>query len=67
MTDILYYCTKHKLDIVCHECVRAKYRRYDKLLEFVKGIIDDWKCDPNHAVNLLSEIGEYHVRHSKRS
>jgi hypothetical protein len=34
------------------------HEKYQKVLEFIKQIVKDWECDPNHAQQLLKEIGE---------
>lgn len=57
---------EHKLDIVCLQCVINKYDQYDKLLAFVKEIIqvgktNCWTCgawEYDDAVKLLKQIGE---------
>ena len=30
--------------------------RYDILHDFVKRIVKDWACDPNHASAILAEV-----------
>lgn len=36
MTESIYKCEDHRLDLVCRGCVKAWIARHDKLLEFVK-------------------------------
>lgn len=43
----------HHLDLVCTACVLEKYKKYDKLLQFVKSL-----HNAQHAQQLLKEIGE---------
>lgn len=58
MTDSIYKCENHSLDLVCRGCMKAWIARHDKMLEFVKEIVKYWECDPRHAEQLLKEIGE---------
>ena len=45
-----------------HELIKANNaygklsERFELLHNFVKQIIKDWECDPNHAESILSEL-----------
>jgi len=53
-----YKCENHKLDIICLGCVKVWIARHNKMLEFIMNIVECWECDPNHAKELLKEIGK---------
>lgn len=53
-----YGCLNHKLNIACLGCVKALSERHDRMLEFIRGIVKDWECDPNDAETVLKEIGK---------
>lgn len=63
-----YKCTHHQLDIVCRGCVMATYKKYNKLLEFIRSTCINFKSPEKHlsdyqqgytdASNLICETAE---------
>lgn len=74
MNDNPYKCENHKIDLVCHGCVRAWIRRHDMMLAFIRdlqvgvtrksksdydeGFIDAANEVAQQATDLLNEIGK---------
>lgn len=64
MTDSIYKCENHSLDLVCRGCMKAWIARHDKMLEFVKDlsqttdVLGDVTQMAKIAKSLLKEIGE---------
>lgn len=67
----IYRCICHHEIIVCHECIQTTYRKYIRLLDFVKSISSHFNLNENEAdfmkfyvekeheaEKLLEEIGE---------
>lgn len=63
MTDSIYKCDNHKLDLVCRGCVMARLEQLGALLKFVKSLAkisccNVCECIACDSLKLLREIGE---------
>lgn len=57
-----YKCDHHELTLICKHCSVNLYRKYKRLLEFVKKMqctcYGDGNCTGCHIQTILKEIGE---------
>lgn len=58
-----YKCTDHKLNFACLGCINAWIARHDRMLEYIRKVIEDAKISENYhradeGLEVLKEIGK---------